>query len=72
MDPHREQHENDESDELECQAAGDEVDGFLLLVGAAVGHCHCSHDLQHDAGDVDEDVDFRNPADANDGVFGRF
>ena len=68
MDPHREQHENNESHQLKRQTASDEVDGFLLLIGAAVGHCHCSHDLQHDAGDVDEDVNLRDPGDADDRV----
>jgi len=68
VDPHREQHENNKSDELEGEAAGDEIDRLLLLVCAAVGHRHCSHDLQHDAGDVDEDVNLRDPGDADDRV----
>ena len=35
MDPHRKKNENNESHQLECKTARDEVDGFLLLVGAA-------------------------------------
>lgn len=57
-------HEEDESDELEGQAAYDEVDGGVLLVWAAIGLRYCSHDLEDEAGDVDQDVNFGDPGDA--------
>lgn len=66
MDPHGKQHEDDKSDQLKGQAAGDQVNGFLLLVRTSVGHCHRSNDLQNNTSDIDENVNLRNPGDSND------
>ena len=72
MYPHSKQYEDDKSDQLKGQAAGDQVNGFLLLVRTSVGHCHRSHDLQNNTSDIDEDIDLRNPGDPNDREFRRF